>query len=222
MEFYLERYALSRAKNILNENGADLPRVSSVSVVAGFPHYAPDCQGFGELVSEIVLYHQNSHQFLAGKPIGCKEATNWPYDLKDLNLPSQSVDWMVTDRNFLSRMNDGEVRVFFEQLDRVLKEDGLIFAFYRACLVPFKERMLRSLREKLGLTHNYRRTYEQFRQLTHPLKSVLDADIEDANTFNFGFGLSVLAKQPNLLPSHQGGPYSFVLESYSPDLWGQS
>lgn len=211
MEFYLETYALFKAKIILDNSGANLSQQTSVGAVVGFPHYAPDCQGFGELVSAVVPYHQNQHLFLASKPIGWEEATNWPYDLKELNLADKSVDWMIIHRRFFSRMNDYEVRDFSKESDRVLKEDGLIFAFYRTCLIAVKERMLRYLAENLGLPHDYRRTYEQFRQLTHPLKSVIEADVNDGR---FQFDLTVLSKQHNPLPVHQGSAYAFDLDSY--------
>lgn len=218
MEFYLETYALSRAKDNLVRNGADLPQIPSVGVVAGCPSYAPNSQGFGELVSEVAQYHQNQHLFLASKPFRWEE-TNWPSDLKDLNLSDQSVDWMIIHPSFFSRMNDSQVRDFSKESDRVLKEDGLIFAFHRTCLWRFKERMLRYLKEKVGLTHDYRRTYEQFRQLTHPLKSVIEADVSDRLSFGVQFALTVLAKQSNPLPAHLGGPYGFDLESYHRDSW---
>jgi len=213
MEFYLERYALSRAKFNLVKQGFDLPRPPSLGVVAGFPHYAPDCQSFGELISEIVLYQQSPPLFLACRPIGLEE-TNGFYDLKEPNLPDGSVDWMIVHRHYSSRMDNANFRDFFKESNRVLGEDGLMFAFYQTTSVPFLETMSRSVNGRLGWIHDYKWTFKWVRELAHPLKSVLEADIEDTTTFGIRFGLTVLAKQSNPLPPHEGFTYGFDLESY--------
>lgn len=206
MYFCLERYGLFKASNSLDLNRVKLADGGQLNVVvAGFPDYAPHCTDFGEMLEELSIRPEDNHFVLT--------------DLQNLlSLAPSSVDLLIAHRYFFAEMNDEQLKDFNQATNELLRPHGLAFAFYRGCLWQGKEDFFRALSQTLNYHHYRRWTFKNFRRLACPLKTVLEAEIEDENSKD-RMALTLLAKQSSRWSEYDEDPILFDMPSYNRDRW---
>lgn len=210
MEFCLERFAIFKTNNYLpcRETGLFPYRPLSIAI-AGFPHYALQTEGFSAMMGEVRFHPKNFYSRIE----------DW-LDLQD--FPNDSTDLLIAHRHFFYSLDDENVNKFFQETNRILRPDGLVFAFHKTCLLEGKERWMRAIKHKLGWQHHYRRSSSQFKRLASPLITILDAEVEDGSSYaSDRFALSVLVKDTTRFEEYKDLPLVFTLESYNPDYWNQ-
>lgn len=210
MEFCLERFALYKLNNHLADGRKSLfPKQSLTIAIAGFPDYTLQSDGFSSLINEI---HKCPKNFYAA-------LEDWR-DIKD--FPTSTTDLFLVHRRLFYVISDEELQEFSREVNRTLQPDGLVVAFHKTCLLEGKERFARAIKQRLGFIHSYRRSLNQFRRLTSPLVTILEAEVEDDNSYvSDRFCLSVLSKNTTKFPEYKNFPLIFTLESYNPDYWSQ-
>lgn len=210
MEFCLERFALYKLNGHLAEGKKSLfPQQPLTIAIAGFPDYALQSDGFSAMIHEIHKFPKNFYAALE----------SWQ-DIKD--FPTSTTDLIIAHRRFFYGISDEELQEFSREANIALQPDGLVFAFHKICLWERKEELARSIKARIGFEHYYRRSFRQFRALTSPLKTILEADLEDSNSYaSASFSISVLAKSSGGFNEFNGLQPTFVLESYNPDYWSQ-
>lgn len=210
MEFCLERFALYKLSDHLAEGRKSLfPKQPLTVAIAGFPDYTLQSDGFSSLINEIHKFPKNFYSALE----------DWQ-DIKD--FPTSTTDLIIVHRRLFYGISDEELQEFSREVNRTLQPDGLVFAFHKTCLLEGKERFVRAIKHNLGFIHSYRRSLNQFKRLTSPLVTILEAEVEDDNSYaSDRFSLSVLSKNTTKFPEYQDCPLIFTLESYNPDYWSR-